>query len=84
MSLRLKMDEASDLKNQTLHLIADQLGVEKEEINLSDSLEDLVNSEIELSDLITRIENNFHIQFSKDDNIDTVEDLILAVEDKLT
>lgn len=78
------MDEKSDLKKQTLNLISDQLGTEKEEINLSDSLEDLVNSEIELSDLFTRIENNFHIQFSKNDNINTVEDLILAIEDKLT
>lgn len=77
------MDETNKLKNRLLLLIADQIGLEKEEINLSDALEDLVNSEVELSDLLTRVENNFNIQFSEDDKIDTVEDLLLALEDKL-
>lgn len=77
------MDETNKLKNRLLLLIADQIGLEKEEINLSDALEDLVNSEVELSDLVTRVETNFNIQFSEDDKIDTVEDLLLALEDKL-
>lgn len=78
------MDKASDIKEKTLSLIANQLGIEKEEINLSDPLGDFVEGELELSDLITRIENNFHIQFSNDDKIDTVEELIFLIEDKLT
>lgn len=78
------MLEPEDIKKQTFSIIANQLGLEKDEINLSDTLEELTDSEIELSDLLAQIENHFYITFDEDDKITTVEDLLLTVEDKAT
>lgn len=77
------MENIENVKDEVLKLIANHLGIEGEEINLSDSLDRITNSEIEFSDLLSQLENHFYINFNEEDKIETVEDLIIAIEDKL-
>jgi acyl carrier protein len=67
------------------NLISEKAGADPEEIKRESYFEDDLNiSELEVTELIAEIEEEFEIDLSETgDSVETVEDLINAVSEKL-
>ncbi|MBQ1517965.1 MAG: acyl carrier protein [Clostridia bacterium] len=64
-------------------LIAEQIGVDVEEITDNKSLEDLGIDSLDVTEIAMSIEDEFDIEFEADTSMKTVADLIAAVEAKV-
>lgn len=69
-----------------LQAIADYLGLAAEDIDRQTSLrDDLGFGPIELNDLLNELSNRFNVAFNPEDteNLKTIDDLIVLIEDNL-
>lgn len=76
----------SDQEKNVLQAIADHLSLAPEDLDRAASLRDELNlGPIELNDLLGSLSEKFDIVFQPEeiDNIKTVGDLIIAIEDNL-
>ena len=64
-------------------LIAEQIGVDVEEITDNKSLEDLGIDSLDVTEIAMSIEDEFDIEFEADTSMKKVADLIAAVEAKV-
>lgn len=63
-------------------VIAEQLGIEEEEISLKTSFEDLGVDSLDLFQIIIELEEEFNVQIEDAENIKTVEDAVKYVEER--
>ncbi|MBI2593413.1 acyl carrier protein [Candidatus Daviesbacteria bacterium] len=78
------MDEKNNVQIEVIAEIAKHLGVTPQDIDISAGLsDDLGLGPVELADLISAISQKFDVAFDNSDlqNIKTVSDLVVAVED---
>ncbi len=71
---------------EIIKTIADHLGVSWEDISRSTNLsDDLTLGQIELNDLLLALSQKFNVEFDPQDleDLQTVDDLIVLVEDNL-
>ena len=65
-------------------IITDQLGKEKEEVQLTTSLKDeLEVDSLDLFQIINDIEDEFDVKIDTEDGLETVEDLVKYVDNQL-
>ena len=65
-------------------IITDQLGNEKEEVQLSTSLKDELDADsLDLFQIINDIEDEFDVKIDTEDGLETVEDLVKYVDSQL-
>ena len=65
-------------------IITDQLGKEKEEVQLTTSLKDeLEVDSLDLFQIINDIEDEFDVKIDTEDGLETVEDLVKYVDSQL-
>ena len=65
-------------------IITDQLGKEKEEVQLTTSLKDeLEEDSLDLFQIINDIEDEFDVKIDTEDGLETVEDLVKYVDNQL-
>ena len=65
-------------------IITEQLGKEKEELQLSTSLKDeLETDSLDLFQIINDIEDEFDVKIDTEDGLETVEDLVKYVDNQL-
>ena len=65
-------------------IITEQLGKEKEEVQLSTSLKDELDADsLDLFQIINDIEDEFDVKIDTEDGLETVEDLVKYVASQL-
>lgn len=65
-------------------IITEQLGKEKEEVQLSTSLKDELEADsLDLFQIINDIEDEFDVKIDTEDGLETVEDLVKYVDSQL-
>ena len=65
-------------------IITEQLGTEKEEVQLSTSLKDELDADsLDLFQIINDIEDEFDVKIDTEDGLETVEDLVKYVDSQL-
>lgn len=65
-------------------IITDQLGKEKEEVQLLTSLKDELEADsLDLFQIINDIEDEFDVKIDAEDELETVEDLVKYVDNQL-
>ena len=65
-------------------IITDQLGKEKEEVQLTTSLKDELEADsLDLFQIINDIEDEFAVKIDTEDGLETVEDLVKYVDNQL-
>lgn len=65
-------------------IITEQLGKEKEEVQLSTSLKDELEADsLDLFQIINDIEDEFDVKIDTEDGLETVEDLVKYVDNQL-
>ena len=65
-------------------IITEQLGKEKEEVQLSTSLKDELDADsLDLFQIINDIEDEFDVKIDTEDGLETVEDLVKYVDNQL-
>ena len=65
-------------------IITEQLGKEKEEVQLSTSLKDELEADsLDLFKIINDIEDEFDVKIDTEDGLETVEDLVKYVDNQL-
>ena len=65
-------------------IITEQLGKEKEEVQLSTSLKDELDADsLDLFQIINDIEDEFDVKIDTEDGLETVEDLVKYVDSQL-
>ena len=65
-------------------IITDQLGKEKEEVQLTTSLKDELEADsLDLFQIINDIEDEFDVKIDTEDGLETVEDLVKYVDNQL-
>lgn len=73
-------------ETEIIKTIADHLGVSLEDISRSSNLSDDLNlGQIELNDLLLSLSQKFNVEFDPQDleDLQTVDDLVVLVEDNL-
>jgi acyl carrier protein len=78
------MDEKNNIQIEVIAEIAKHLGVTPQDIDISAGLsDDLGLGPVEMADLISAISQKFDVVFNNSDlqNMKTVSDLVVAVED---
>ncbi|MGZ7186048.1 acyl carrier protein [Streptococcus pyogenes] len=61
-------------------MIVEELGKEKEEVQLTTTFEDLDADSLDLFQVISEIEDEFDIQIDSEEGMSTVADLVAYVE----
>lgn len=65
-------------------IITEQLGKEKEEVQLSTNLKDELEADsLDLFQIINDIEDEFDVKIDTEDGLETVEDLVKYVDSQL-
>ena len=63
-------------------IIVEELGKEPEEVKMDTTCEDLDADSLDVSQVISEIEDAFDIQIESEDGLNTVGDLVAYVEEK--
>lgn len=75
-----------NLEKAIIKIISNRLGISTKEINRNSSLtQDLNASQLEISDLILALEENFHLKIPEEElgNFNKVDDIINYITDHL-
>ena len=78
------MEETNMTFEKIQEIITEQLGKEKEEVQLSTSLKDELEADsLDLFQIINDIEDEFDVKIDTEDGLETVEDLVKYVDNQL-
>ena len=78
------MEETNITFEKIQEIITDQLGKEKEEVQLTTSLKDELEADsLDLFQIINDIEDEFDVKIDTEDGLETVEDLVKYVDNQL-
>lgn len=61
-------------------IICEQLGIEKEEINLETTFEDLGADSLDLFQIVIELEEKYNVQIEEVDGLKTIKDAVEYVE----
>lgn len=64
-------------------IISENMGIEKEEITLETSFEDLGLDSLDLVELVMNVEDEFGIEIEEGQNFNTVKDVVGYIEERI-
>ncbi|MDO6354036.1 acyl carrier protein [Caloramator sp. CAR-1] len=65
------------------NIISENMGIEKEEITLETSFEDLGLDSLDLVELVMNVEDEFGIEIEEGKNFNTVKDVVDYIEERI-